>query len=520
MLDDLPSLFHRRRALAATALVVAAANLALISREGDGDGDPALRHRHLLPPPASSSRKTINLHYPYAPHEGNIEDLGRERDDDQRRLTVWNTLEDGSIICEMAKSKGPTQIDPDATYQNTIVVGYPGGDKRTIVRQMEALTGLSGRDAWDFKFLGMTKQPYIKTNYPHHEGIWAPRGSAHARVSVLGISKHGTPGWQDHADQVMLVVRNIRQAVLDYHDILSDIDYAKTWSEATEMIPNLYAGDIKLSKFERWRDERIMDEIGWYGWLIDYWMEGGILRDYFDHKLTTKEHWAMLRAPETWTYGELQWDVNICETDPLPEIAYDDLCDPVNTADCRPKVVVGAERFMDPATGPAENRKVAELLNQTAGISDELVNDTAWDCFYDLLIANNTDGLPPENSNGYHDYRSREGDFAHVLSTRHLNKMIQQLTRLIDKYSAFDEETQLDWANTPTAQYLVEILAEHRTEVQAELEATSADQNWAHPPKPNWVVFPKCGADSRRVWDYDYPHEFSGYTYDMFPEIQ
>ena len=56
-----------------------------------------------------------------------------------------------------------------------------------------------------------------------------------------------------------------------------------------------------------------MDEIGWYGWLIDYWMEGGILRDYFDHKLTTKEHWALLRKPETYTYGELQWDVNNCE---------------------------------------------------------------------------------------------------------------------------------------------------------------------------------------------------------------
>ena len=41
-------------------------------------------------------------------------------------------------------------------------------------------------------------------------------------------------------------------------------------------------------------------------------MEGGILRDYFDHKLTTKEHWAKLRAPETCTYGELQWDVNNC----------------------------------------------------------------------------------------------------------------------------------------------------------------------------------------------------------------
>ncbi len=34
------------------------------------------------------------------------------------------------------------------------------------------MTRLSGRDAWDFEFLGMSRQPFIKTNYPHHEGIW------------------------------------------------------------------------------------------------------------------------------------------------------------------------------------------------------------------------------------------------------------------------------------------------------------------------------------------------------------
>ena len=111
----------------------------------------------------------------------------------------------------------------------------------------------------------------------------------------------------------MLVVRNIHNTINSYHDILVDIDYAKTWVEATEKIPCLYKGEIVEEHYVRWRDERTMDEIGWYGWLIDYWMEGRILRDYFDHKLTTKEHWDKLRQPETFAYGELQWDVNNCE---------------------------------------------------------------------------------------------------------------------------------------------------------------------------------------------------------------
>ena len=88
---------------------------------------------------------------------------------------------------------------------------------------MEAMTTLSGRDSWDLAFLGLTKQPFIKTNYPHHEGIY---------------------GRDKKADQVILVVRNIRWAINDYHDILADIDYAKTWAEATEKIPMLYKGTI------------------------------------------------------------------------------------------------------------------------------------------------------------------------------------------------------------------------------------------------------------------------------------
>ena len=39
-------------------------------------------------------------------------------------------------------------------------------------------------------------------NYPHHEGIW---------------------GWEDAADQVVMMIRNIRRSMVDYHDILWDI---------------------------------------------------------------------------------------------------------------------------------------------------------------------------------------------------------------------------------------------------------------------------------------------------------
>ena len=221
-------------------------------------------------------------------------------DRNRRNLGEFNFTIINNITNETAvQCRFTATLDPDRVkeltdlqnFTNTIIVGYPGPDKRTVLRQMEAMTGLSGRDAWDFQFLGMTTQPFIKTNYPHHEGIW---------------------GWQDHGDQVVLVLRNPRRSIDEYHDILADIHYAKTWEEATDKIPDLFQGIIEADKYAMWRNERTMDEIGWYGWLIDYWMEDGLMRDYFDHKVTTPEHFALLREPETYTYGELQWDVNVC----------------------------------------------------------------------------------------------------------------------------------------------------------------------------------------------------------------
>ena len=97
---------------------------------------------------------------------------------------------------------------------------FPSGDKRMTFIQMETLTGLSYKDEWDFTYLGMTNYPFIKANYPHHEGIW---------------------GWGQQAEQVILVVRNMLRTLKEYHNIIWDIGYAKTWAQASELITNLYS---------------------------------------------------------------------------------------------------------------------------------------------------------------------------------------------------------------------------------------------------------------------------------------
>ncbi len=87
----------------------------------------------------------------------------------------------------------------DTNFTKTIIAGYPSGDKRLTYLQMEGLTGLSARDEWEFAFLAHTNQPFIKANYPHHEGIW---------------------GWGDAGDQVLLVVSELKKVLIEYHDIL------------------------------------------------------------------------------------------------------------------------------------------------------------------------------------------------------------------------------------------------------------------------------------------------------------
>ena len=102
----------------------------------------------------------------------------------------------------------------------------------------------AAKDEWDFEYLGDSNHPFIKANYPHHEGIW---------------------GWGTNADQIVLVVKNIRKSLVEYHDILWDIGYAKTWADARVNIDKIYGERPPLEDFRVWRDLRVFDEISWYG---------------------------------------------------------------------------------------------------------------------------------------------------------------------------------------------------------------------------------------------------------------
>ena len=65
---------------------------------------------------------------------------------------------------------------------------------------VDGSSGAAAKDEWDFQFQGMSNHPFVKANYPHHEGIW---------------------GWGNVADQVILMVRNIREIMVECEYIRS-----------------------------------------------------------------------------------------------------------------------------------------------------------------------------------------------------------------------------------------------------------------------------------------------------------
>jgi len=333
----------------------------------------------------------------------------------------------------------PPDYEPPAlniTFHKTLIAGFPSGDKRLVFIQMEGLTGLSAKDEWNFEFEGYSNHPFIKSNYPHHEGIWS---------------------WGGEIDQVLMVVRNVRRTLVEYHDILWDIDYAKTFEIAFANSDKLYQERPPLDDFLTWRDERVIQEISWYGWYIDYWMEGGLMRDIFTHKMTTPEHWNLIRHNthnknrHDLKYDDFVGDESNVQPTKDPH-CIDDL------SDCFPMGVISGEKLVEPGTGPVESRKIASALKGKTGVTDYLIEDEAWECIWEELIV---------RKKGVKTFLDREGlnERSYNFSGDMILLMVGELDRLIEKYDVWSEKIAED---------LVTLLREHRQQLDFELKEVQA----------------------------------------------
>ncbi|KAL3793420.1 hypothetical protein HJC23_001868 [Cyclotella cryptica] len=370
----------------------------------------------------SRKRRSVKLHVPSGLDENT-----------RRALTI--NLGGGECIWEAPIFDIPTNID----FYKTLIVGFPSGDKRMIFQQMEALTGWAAKDEWDFEYLGDSNHPFIKANYPHHEGIW---------------------GWGKNADQVVMVVRNIRLSMEEYHDILYDLGYAKSWQEATMNLENLYGTRPPIEAFYEWRDLRVMDEANWYGWFIDYWMEGGLMRDYITHKITTPEHWNMLMKATMYSRKELEYDVVVGPDTVVPP-SYDPHCEDGDiSGGCQPVLVVSAEKLRDYTNGPSETELIANLMRANPKMSPYVIDREAWNCVWRELIV---------KGKGLKTVLDRPAALVkYSFSAEMLDMMLWNLNRTITKYSS-DE-----WNHLATANRVADLLSEHMLLIQSELDDVKA----------------------------------------------
>lgn len=129
-----------------------------------------------------------------------------------------------------------------------------------------------------------------------------------------------------------------------------------------------------------------MDEVHWYGWFIDYWMEGGLLRDIFTHKITTPEHWALLMMPTVYSKSDVAYDRIIGNATVTP--SYDPNCMTRVTGGCEPIQIISAEKLVETETGPAENVKIAKTIEGKPGIGEYLIDASVWECIWTELIVN------------------------------------------------------------------------------------------------------------------------------------
>jgi len=323
--------------------------------------------------------------------------------------------------------------DPDFELFSTAVVAFPGAGKRIAFLQLEALTELTTKDDfWLERDTDITNYAFFKTQYPHHEGIWS---------------------WGDKCSQSVYLLTNPRMALLTYLFILHEIHYAKVWETAYVHLDRVFTMRAPTEDWIKWRDIRVSAEIHWWSWHIDYWMEGGLLRDMFTHELTTPKHFLRIMAPTVYTEAELRaWQSKLTNVQPT----YDTHCNGGDMNNCRPTVIASYERMMDPSTGPQEVAKFTAVIEGKAGI--EFVEQAARQCAWEKIVI--------EKASGRRDTRDREGPPIedYIFTPTHLDAMMGELERIRDKYSASE------YSSNKVANELVEYIEEYITDLQTDMD--------------------------------------------------
>ena len=166
-----------------------------------------------------------------------------------------------------------------------------------------------------------------------------------------------------------------------------------------------------------------MDEIIWYGWFIDFYMEGLLMRDMFTNKIATKQHWYMLMVPTAHTNDELYFDVVVRNQAVTPILEPHWIYD--IPKGCDPVVIVSGVKLVDNSDGPTEVLKIANTIDTKEGM--EVVEDEASRCVWEELIIR-------KKVLKTYVYQEGFGEYEYIFTEEHLQAILDELSRIISKY--------------------------------------------------------------------------------------
>jgi len=321
------------------------------------------------------------------------------------------TVVEGEPEGENCKWVEPEMVNQTEDLFSTVLVAYPGSGKRAAFLQLEGLTQLLTTDDYSLNdYERDAKFAFVKTQYPHHEGIWA---------------------WGDKGNQTIYVLQNPRTALQTYMFLLHEINYSTNWLDSYTSLDRTFTLRPDVSEWENFKDARFFREIHSWSWHLEFWMENGLYRDLFTHDLTSSKKMDALMNPSIYTEAELiefENDGNIDDID----ATWDAHCNKGrDITDCRPVAMVSYEKLIDPSTGPVEIGKMAAVIQGKPGI--DVVQEDAWQCVWNKVVALKETGVRLE---GDREGADRPGMEEYIYSEEEVMIIIGELNRLRTKYSS------------------------------------------------------------------------------------
>jgi len=368
----------------------------------------------------SDTWKQVNLHY--------SKPLRKLR-------TLVSILPDGK--CEWVE---PTMFVGDENLFSTVLVAYPGSAKRAAFVHLEGLTELLATDDYNLNDdANNTKYAFVKTQYPHHEGRWS---------------------WGNSAGQTIYIIQNPRMALQTYMFLLHEISYSSNWWTSYSNIKNTFTRRPPVSEWEYFKRFRFYREMNSWSWHLEFWMEGGLLRDVFSHNITTPEHMEGLMSPSIYSEAELTMYKGE-QTDVTPH--WDKHCasydgNTPDMSDCRPVTIASYENIIDPLKGPEEIARLAAVIKDKPGV--DVTPESSWGCVWEKVVTPNVTGVRTDQDRAgpsIDQYTFTKGEMVYL---------IDELKRLRSKYN-----DEMWFSAVPLAGVLVMYLDEYIADNEAYLRA-------------------------------------------------